>query len=272
MTRNGWAYAAAAVFVCISLHLAVPANAVSHLSKSAASIENAEPRLRGGGNFSFTVEPVSPSTAMDNDLGDFLGPYFYFLVTNTGDADTYDMLLTDLDDPINWWPQVCVGTICIPGDSSSHSIGVAGSDTLGLNVVANTDGVDQMTFTVRSQGNPSLSYSFQVTLYAGNATVDVQEITALGAGYELRQNSPNPVRAATSIRFAVPHEQSIELQVYDVSGRVVRTLSNGVWPAGSHSLDWDGRNGAGVAVPAGVYFYRLVTAQGSLSKRLTVIR
>jgi len=273
MTRNVRAYAVVAVCLLAVLHLAAPADAVSHLKRSAAPADRAEgAALRGGGNYSFTMEPISPSTAMDTDLGDFLGPYFYFLVTNTGDADTYDMLITGLDDPATWWPQVCIGTVCIAGDSSSHSLGPGGSDTLGVNVVPNTDGVDTFTFTVRSQGNPSLSQSYDVTLYAGSAAVGVGDVVALGPGWELRQNTPNPVRAATSIGFAVPREQAVDLRVYDVAGRVVRTLTNDTWPAGFHSVDWDGANDRGVAVPAGVYFYRLVTSEGSLARRLTVLR
>jgi len=271
MIRNVRARAVVALCAIASLAAVNSADAASHLRRSSAKFEEEKPVLRGGG-FSFTMEPASPTTAMDNDLTDFLGPYFYFLVTNTGESDTYDMLLNGLDDPINWWPQVCVGSICIPGDSSAHAIAAASADTLGLNVVANTDGVDTMTFTVRSQGNPALSTTYEVTLYAGTAAVAVQEVGTLGAGWELRQNQPNPVRTATSIGFALPRPGAIDLRVYDVSGRIVRTLSRDAWPAGSHALHWDARNDTGAPVPAGVYFYRLVTEEGTLSRRLTVLR
>jgi hypothetical protein len=259
--------------VLVSLHFAAtPASAVSHLKKTAASFEGVEPSQRAARSaFTFTVEALSPSTQMDTDLEDFLGPYFFFLATNTGQADTYDMLLGGLDDPDNWWPQVCVGFVCFPGDSIAHSIPAGEADTLGLNVVANTDGVDSMTFTVRSQGNPSISSTFAVTLYAGSATVDIREIEP-STGLELRQNMPNPVRAATSIRFVLPHPDAVDLRVYDVTGRAVRMLSAGQWPAGSHAVEWDGRNDAGVAVPAGVYYYRLVTPEGSAARRMTVVR
>lgn len=273
MIWNVRASALALACAFASLHAtATPVGAVSHLRKSAASFEDVEPPQRATRSaFSFTVDALSPSTQMDTDLLDFLGPYFYFLVTNTGQADTYDMLLGGLDDPINWWPQVCVGNICIPGDSSAHSIPASDADTLGLNVVANTDGFDSMTFTIRSQGNPSLSASFEVTLYAGSATVDVREIEP-ATGLELRQNTPNPVRAGTSIQFVLPRADAVDLRVFDVTGRAVRVLSAGQWPAGSHAVAWDGRNDAGVAVPAGVYYYRLVTPEGSASRRMTVVR
>ena len=89
----------------------------------------------------------------------------------------------------------------------------------------------------------------------------------------LAQSRPNPFRDVTEIRFAVPGDQAtIELRIYDVAGRRVRTLASGVWPGGVHVLAWDGTNDSGRPVAVGVYFYRLQSAERVLTKKLVRLR
>ncbi len=268
MIRNVRAYAL--TVVCMVAPLAVTsANAVPHLQKTAAVAEEVALFRVGGANYSYTLEQLSFSTQMQPVI-DGTAPYFFFLLTNTGDDDTYHMVVSDIDDPLNWFGQVCIGFLCFP-DSLDHPLTNADSDSVGVNVVPFTDGVDTFTFTLSSLGNPALVSVYELTLYAGSTVVDVRPISGVDS-FELRQNSPNPVRAATSIQFALPREEAVSLRIYDVSGRIVRTLSEGSWPAGSHRVAWDGKSDTGGSVPTGVYFYRLVTPEGELARRMTVIR
>ena len=80
--------------------------------------------------------------------------------------------------------------------------------------------------------------------------------------------TPNPSRLATEVAFAVPARGPVEVQVYDVTGRLVRTLARDSFEAGSHSLRWDGRGDAGEQTAAGVYFVKLRTEQGSSTQKL----
>ncbi len=69
---------------------------------------------------------------------------------------------------------------------------------------------------------------------------------------------PNPLNPGTSIAFGLPQPGGhVSLRVYDVSGRLVRTLVDGELPPGRHSSRWDGRDDAGTPVASGVYFYML---------------
>ena len=69
---------------------------------------------------------------------------------------------------------------------------------------------------------------------------------------------PNPFNPRTTIRFAVPAEQHVQLDVHGVDGRLVRRLLDGRVGAGAHDVTWDGRDEAGREVASGVYFHRLV--------------
>jgi flagellar hook assembly protein FlgD len=72
---------------------------------------------------------------------------------------------------------------------------------------------------------------------------------------------PSPFRESTSIEFDLPNEGEVKLAVYDVGGRVVRTLTRATLPAGRHAVAWDGRDDRGARRASGVYFAQL-TAGG----------
>ncbi len=95
---------------------------------------------------------------------------------------------------------------------------------------------------------------------------------AAGRGVWLGRATPNPVRGATRIPFALPRATAVRLAVYDATGRCVRTLIDGVVPAGEGSAEWDGRGASGHALAGGLYFYRLDVAGQTLRGRLALIR
>jgi hypothetical protein len=86
----------------------------------------------------------------------------------------------------------------------------------------------------------------------------------------LFQNIPNPFSPETSIAFELPRGGRAELRIYDVNGRLVRTLLNANRKPGTHKLRWDGSDGSGRTVPSGVYFYSL-TAPGVDESRKMIL-
>jgi hypothetical protein len=86
-------------------------------------------------------------------------------------------------------------------------------------------------------------------------------------GYRLHQNVPNPFNPSTVIRFDVPAVGGyVALRVFDVRGRLVRTLVDGYETGGIKSIRWDGRNDDGHRAATGLYLYRL-EAPGYVSTR-----
>src|SRR5439155_3079340 len=89
----------------------------------------------------------------------------------------------------------------------------------------------------------------------------------------LYQNVPNPFNPTTTIRFDLAQDGRVELRVFDVAGRQVRTLADGKVRAGSHhEVAWNGQDGAGRRVPSGVYFYRLVAGDFVATRKLVVLK
>jgi uncharacterized protein (AIM24 family) len=102
------------------------------------------------------------------------------------------------------------------------------------------------------------------------------------------KSSPNPFISSTKIIYKIidpvvdpensqailstENPQRIELRIYDLMGREVRTLVDGVQPTGNYSVNWDGKNYRGENVPSGVYFYRLQSGNFSVTKKLIILK
>ena len=84
--------------------------------------------------------------------------------------------------------------------------------------------------------------------------------------------APNPFTSSTQLQFSLPRDGRVSLRVHDLQGRVVRTLADGVMPAGRHHVQWRGRGDDGGVLPNGLYFVRLAHPQGVLHRRVTLIR
>jgi hypothetical protein len=85
-------------------------------------------------------------------------------------------------------------------------------------------------------------------------------------------NRPNPFTAATTITFALGQASSVSLEVYDLTGRKVKSLASGRRTAGSHEIRWDGTNDSGRRVSSGIYFVRLDTGRGAVTRHLNLVR
>lgn len=88
----------------------------------------------------------------------------------------------------------------------------------------------------------------------------------------LQSAMPNPFNPQTTIRFSLPTAGRAQLSVYDMSGRLVRTLVNEHLAAGEHAVPWLGRNDRGREVASGVYLYRLEAGGVAQSKAMVLVR
>jgi len=83
---------------------------------------------------------------------------------------------------------------------------------------------------------------------------------------------PNPFNPTTNLRFSLPAAAEVELILYDVSGRRVRSLVTDHLPAGPQAVPWNGRDDAGRIVASGTYFARLTVGGISSVKSVTLVR
>ena len=88
--------------------------------------------------------------------------------------------------------------------------------------------------------------------------------------YNIHQNYPNPFNPKTTISFELLHNSFVNITIYDILGRQVKTLINQTQDAGFKSVIWDATNDYGKPVSAGVYLYQ-IQAEGFVQTRKMVL-
>lgn len=89
---------------------------------------------------------------------------------------------------------------------------------------------------------------------------------------QLSRPEPNPFARTSVVRFALPGKSSVRLHVYDIRGRLQRTLVDSELPAGVHAREWNGRGDNGETLASGVYFLRLESGRESKTERIILLR
>jgi hypothetical protein len=91
--------------------------------------------------------------------------------------------------------------------------------------------------------------------------------------YFLANNYPNPFNPVTTITYGIDGRTPVTLRIYDVAGRLVRTLVNAVQePGNRYTVTWDGRNAFGRNVSSGIYFCRLTTGARTSTRKMVLLR
>lgn len=160
-------------------------------------------------------------------------------------------------------------------ESCDHYSIVAGGGPYAL---ANGDTVH---VTVRFK--PTASGEQPCSIETGSP--DCADATCIGTGddvtgaetsgplsFELFQNYPNPFKRETKIGFSLDREGAVQLRVYDIGGRLVRTLADRGMTPGVHNEVWDGRDGGGNRVASGIYFLQLKMGQRVVTKKAVLLK
>ena len=149
-------------------------------------------------------------------------------------------------------------------------------------------GVDDSTFVIKETFNAAdTTYTretqeakanenrvFMRVLQGSGITVNiVDERVILPSDYKLSANYPNPFNPSTTFSFTLPLDKAVSVKVYDITGRLVRTLVNNVQhTAGAHEVSWDGTNASGHPVASGTYIYTLEWGQFMQSKTMILLK
>jgi hypothetical protein len=90
--------------------------------------------------------------------------------------------------------------------------------------------------------------------------------------FALYQNYPNPFNPVTTIEYAIPEAMNVNIVIYDIMGRQVKTLLNELQEPGYRSIKWSSTNDAGELVATGVYFYMISAGQHHSVKKMLLIK
>ncbi|MEO0130661.1 MAG: FlgD immunoglobulin-like domain containing protein, partial [candidate division WOR-3 bacterium] len=116
--------------------------------------------------------------------------------------------------------------------------------------------------------------NFNDTMGLGEPQVKLEEKqlkTYLSLTFYLGENIPNPFKSQTTIFYSIPKESNVLLQIYDISGKLVKNLVNKKKKAGVYKVKWNGRDENGKKVPCGTYFYQLKADKFKVIKKMIKI-
>jgi len=202
-------------------------------------------------------------------------------VNTTLYAARYNGVWKSTDGGYNW-----LNTNCTSGNAYSllidpvdHNTVYAGtrdgcyrSTNGGSSWTQMNDGLEDTYVT--SLGIYQDNYLFAATnaggMYRWSLNVGTKEISDIITSVSIYA-SPNPTRGHATISFHLYDDTHVDISIYDIQGRLVTTLINGVTHAGLHRVQWDGKDNESRIVPAGVYFYTLATPGTIHTNKLIII-
>jgi hypothetical protein len=91
--------------------------------------------------------------------------------------------------------------------------------------------------------------------------------------YKLENAYPNPFNPSTKIRFSLPNNEKVRLEIYDIKGKLVNSLIDSEFiSAGSHESSWNGKNNRGEKVASGIYLARITTGNYIQTIKLNLLK
>ena len=105
-----------------------------------------------------------------------------------------------------------------------------------------------------------------------SGSIEIFEMDAIPQKYLLGQNFPNPFNPNTTIEFAIPEDSYVNLSVYDIMGRLVKTIVDKKINAGYYQVDWDGTDQDSLHVSASLYIYVLKNNKVTITKKMIMMK
>jgi hypothetical protein len=172
-----------------------------------------------------------------------------------------------------WFGSICFSG-CLQADGNPFHVGSVTFHVIADPPAGGVTVIDTMTYPPSNPPMMNDNTGLQMCsptwmpfeLTTGVAEKDVPTKFFLG---EFR---PNPFNNVTSISFGLPKRSNVRVEVYDVTGRLVRTLVSGVKEAGTYTVEWNGRDDFGRSVSSGAYFVRMISDEFNATKRLLLLR
>lgn len=131
------------------------------------------------------------------------------------------------------------------------------------------------TVFIDHTAGPGASYDYRLgVVLAGGEVIESRIVTVHTATPKLAlfQNQPNPFNPSTKIAFTLPGATHARLSIYNVDGKLVKTLVDELLDGGFRECFWNATGDDGAPVSSGVYFYRLHTNSGTLTKKMLLLR
>ncbi len=179
---------------------------------------------------------------------------------------------------ITWQTETDTGTLEIWEDTTGTAVLVPVQDIADImTAYAQLTGeyIADFTWTVYANdgydeveaSNGPRTLSIDVGWYLG-----IDDVAVIPGVFALHQNYPNPFNPVTTIRYDVPEQSHVTMEIYNLLGQRVATLVNGIQEPGYHAILWNGTNMDGAAMSSGMYFYHIQAGDFRAVKKLILVK
>ncbi len=190
----------------------------------------------------------------------------YYDARNTPSSDSVQVYISRSLDGGNTWRDYLVSA----EKFYPQPISLGGTGNQGDNIgIVSSGGKLYPVWMAKYPGNPVYQiWGANIDL----STIGVNQISSeIPDGYELSQNYPNPFNPQTRIKYSIPKNSNVIIKLYDVQGKEIATLAEGMHTAGSYEINFN-VNETGSVLSSGIYFYKLITADITLSRKMLLTK
>ncbi len=158
----------------------------------------------------------------------------------------------DPDDPLhyNWF----VNNVLQSSDQSSFSYYATNSGTYHIRCE-----ISDLRVTV-------------IQAWVVNVSLNNEDVNSLPHKTALFQNYPNPFNPETCFNYSLAKDAFIEIQVFDIKGKKVKSLVKGFKKKGNYSIKWDGKSDHGISLPSGIYLYKMMGSDFMETKKAILLK
>ena len=222
-------------------------------------------------SFQFIHENTEIHSSIDSTVR------FDGLIYNLSNDAVHITIIRAVNDiPQNWNSSLCIGMSCYSPSADSITIEISEGDSAscGLSIQINGQGegaIQLHLFNIEDTSDStnvdiSINSTPMVSIYENESEKDFVKKFALGTNY------PNPFNPTTTISYILEKSGMVSLSIYDMRGRLIKTLFYGNQKLGYYSVDWNGTNSQGRPVSAGSYLYTIKVENQVDTKRMTLLK
>jgi len=146
------------------------------------------------------------------------------------------------------------------------------SSRIGIHPVVKDQIVIFPDFDLTGRTQDNICYFDNISFSPSNSVGVDNRSETLPQGFALEQNFPNPFNPFTTLRYDLPENALVNITIYDMMGRVVRTMVNTQQNAGFKSLRWNATNDKGAPVSAGLYLYTIQAGEFKQTKKMVLLK
>ena len=108
--------------------------------------------------------------------------------------------------------------------------------------------------------------------FAGTNGINDQQFNTIVKNFYLLKSYPNPFISSTTISYTLPTDETVEIAIVDLNGKIIQTLPGGNQSPGEHTLTWDGKSCTGQKVQSGIYFCKVKFNNQIQTNKMVIIK